>query len=182
MIQCSLRRLYTLLLVLFAFSVCSFVLEAAIHMNHLLRLKNNADSFKIPAFDIMEEDISDSSEDMDKATTIHRVLDTLTVEAYLDKKAPSVKVNVAITESMLNVARIKRILFRFGTQTSEGRVLILQGWLSSKTSEEIVFKNDKNLQTELEIASSEKSCPFVSLGWRRRDTCSHVPPVGEYCL
>ncbi|GBM91309.1 hypothetical protein AVEN_178092-1 [Araneus ventricosus] len=178
LVQLSLKRLYTLLLFLFAFSVFSFILDAVVHWNHLLRSKNDVDSFKIVSSDNLDIAVASNSPDGYKPTTLRRGSDTLTVEAFLDKAAPPVEVNIAIMESMLNVARIKRILFRLGTQTPEGRVLVLQGWVSSKSAEGIVLKSDKNLQTK----RSEKSCHLVDSGWRKRNTCSRVPPVGEYCL
>ncbi|GBO27110.1 hypothetical protein AVEN_112941-1 [Araneus ventricosus] len=182
LVQLSLKRLYTLLLFLFAFSVFSFILDAVVHWNHLLRSKNDVDSFKIVSSDNLASDVPGNSPDGYKPTTLRRGSDTLTVEAFLDKAAPPVEVNIAIMESMLNVARIKRILFRLGTQTPEGRVLVLQGWVSSKAAEEIVLKSDKNFQTKPATAGSEKICHLVDSGWRKRNTCSRVPPVGEYCL
>ncbi|CAL1296007.1 unnamed protein product [Larinioides sclopetarius] len=178
LVQISFKRLYMLLLFLFAFSIFSFILDVVIHWNHLLMSKNDVDSFKIVSSDNLERDVPSNSPDGYKPSTLSRRSDTLKVEAFLDKTAPSVEVNIAIMESMLNIARIKRILFRLGTQTPEGRVLVLQGWVSSKSTEEIVLKSDKSLQTKPMTAVTGKNCHFVSPEWRKRNTCSRVPPVG----
>lgn len=180
LLLCSFRRLYSLLLFLFAFSVFSFVLEAAIYWNQLLLgPKKDMDSCQFTSFEIVDSQDSINYTDVEGSTIFRflRKYDTLTVQAFTDKRAPTVEVNTAVTESTLNIARIRRILDHLGMQIPDGRVSVLQGWMSSKSKGKICSKSDKNLQTNPKAAGSKKKCHLTK--WQKKDTCSRTPPLGE---
>ncbi|CAL1296004.1 unnamed protein product [Larinioides sclopetarius] len=93
----------------------------------------------------------------------HRRPDTLRVEAFLDKTAPTLEGNVAIVKNMVNCARVRRILDNLGTEVSKARVRVLKG-----------MKN----KTAINGINAKKNCCSVGFKWQRRKACTRVPPLG----
>ncbi|KAF8778221.1 hypothetical protein HNY73_014963 [Argiope bruennichi] len=92
----------------------------------------------------------------------HRRPDTLRVEAFLDKTAPTLEGNVAIVKNMVNCARVRRILDNLGSEASRSRVRVLKGW-----------KNP----TTINGANTRKNCCSLSFKWQRRKACARIPPL-----
>ncbi|GBN95886.1 hypothetical protein AVEN_173318-1 [Araneus ventricosus] len=95
----------------------------------------------------------------------HRRPDTLRVEAFLDKTAPTLEGNVAVVKNMVNCARVRRILDHLGSEVSRARVRVLKG-----------MKN----KTAINGINTKKNCCSVSFKWERRKACTRVPPLGKY--
>ncbi|GFR29426.1 uncharacterized protein TNCT_592721 [Trichonephila clavata] len=87
----------------------------------------------------------------------HRRPDTLRVEAFLDKSAPTLEGNGAIVKNMLNCARVRKVLDHFGAQASKARVRVLRGWRAPKS----------------------KDCCSGSVKWQKGKPCSLEPSLGE---
>ncbi|GIY35098.1 uncharacterized protein CDAR_99711 [Caerostris darwini] len=93
----------------------------------------------------------------------HRRPDTLRVEAFLDKAAPTLEGNAAIVKNMVNCARVRKILDHLGAQPLRPRVRVLQKWTDTAPAK-----------------GSKKDCCTGSHKWQRRKACTRVPPLREY--
>lgn len=95
-------------------------------------------------------------------TVPHKRPDTLRVEAYLDKSAPTVEANVAIVQNMVNCAKIRRILDQVGSRSrgfrSRSRVHVIPRWT----------KKSEFVRTHVDYHKHSKA-----------PTCAVMPPLGK---
>lgn len=93
----------------------------------------------------------------------HKRPDTLRVEAFLDKAAPTVEANVAIVQNMVNCAKVRRILDLLGSKTRRLKAAPRVHVVPKKT------KHNKIVRFNVDYYRQYK-----------KPSCPEIPSLGKY--
>ncbi|XP_015905417.1 beta-1,4-N-acetylgalactosaminyltransferase bre-4 isoform X1 [Parasteatoda tepidariorum] len=92
----------------------------------------------------------------------HKRPETLRVEAFLDKSAPTLEANAVIVKNMIHCTRVRRVLDFLGARTSSREKV--------HVVEKLSFKDDT-------VFGMKKPCCSDYVKWHKRKTCPSVPPL-----
>ncbi|KFM57065.1 hypothetical protein X975_03604, partial [Stegodyphus mimosarum] len=96
----------------------------------------------------------------------HKRPDTLRVEAFLDKAAPTLEANVAIVKNMVNCVRVRKVLQSLsGGLTTRTRVHVIPKWIKDTIAVSAIITRNK---------TNENCCPGNRI-WKRRRSCPLMP-------